>query len=300
MQRRHFLYTTLGAATATATGMAKDEAAKQSEKAVKSLFEISLAEWSLHRTIRAGKLKNLDFPKYTKEKFGINAVEYVNGFFKDKAKDKEYLTELKKRTDGEGVKNVLIMIDGEGHLGAKEEKQRIVTVDRHKKWVEAAKFLGCHTIRVNAHGPGSKEELAKQVNDGLTKLSTFAKGFGINVVVENHGGLSSNGEWLAAVLKSVGMDNCGAIPDFGNFHGYDRYKGIKELMPFAKGVSAKSHDFDDKGNEKHTDFFKAMDLVLKAGYHGHVGIEFEGKGSEDVGIQRTKDLLLKVRDKMSK
>jgi len=299
MNRRQFIHTSFGAfgslATGTLSGLANDVAAPAE---VGPLFEISLAEWSLHRTIWKKELTNMDFPKYAKEQFGINAVEYVNGFFKDKAKDMEYLKELKQRTADEGIANILIMIDGEGRIGAADDKKRMQTVDNHKKWIEAAKFLGCHSIRVNAFGEGkNREEKASRVIDGLSTLSTFAKDFNINVIVENHGGLSSDGEWLKQVLTEVKMPNCGALPDFGNFHKYDRYQGITDLMPFAKGVSAKSRDFDEAGNETQTDFYKAMKICLDAGYRGYVGIEYEGKKiSEQEGIRKTLALLNKVRE----
>ena len=266
------------------------------------LFDLSLAEWSLHKTLFSKKMTNLDFPRISKEKFGITAVEYVNQFFKDKATDQKYLAELKKRCDDLGVKSLLIMIDGEGHLGEAEESRRQKVIDNHKKWVEAAKFLGCHSIRVNAHGVGSSdEEKAANTTKGLRGLSEFGQKHGINVIVENHGGLSSNGKWLSKVLKDVGLPNCGSLPDFGNFGGYDRYTGIKELMPFAKGVSAKSHDFDSEGKETKTDYLKALRLVLDAGYRGHVGIEYEGrKISEEAGILATKKLLLATRDQLAK
>ena len=266
------------------------------------LFEISLAEWSLHKTLFAKKMTNLDFPRVSKETFGIEAVEYVNQFFKDKAQDRAYLGELKTRCSDLGVTNVLIMIDGEGHLGEAEEAKRQQVIDNHKKWVEAAKFLGCHSIRVNAHGKGADDaEKAANTVKGLGGLARFAKDHEINVIVENHGGLSSNGKWLSGVLKEVGMDNCGSLPDFGNFHQYDRYLGIKELMPFAKGVSAKSHDFDEDGNETRTDYLKALRLVLEAGYRGYVGVEYEGgKLSEEDGIKATKALLERVRGTLSK
>ena len=266
------------------------------------LFDLSLAEWSLHKPLFSKKMTNLDFPRVSKEKFGITAVEYVNQFFKDKATDQKYLAELKKRCDDLGVKSLLIMIDGEGHLGEAEESRRQKVIDNHKKWVEAAKFLGCHSIRVNAHGVGSSdEEKAVNTTKGLRGLSEFGQKHGINVIVENHGGLSSNGKWLSKVLKDVGLPNCGSLPDFGNFGGYDRYTGIKELMPFAKGVSAKSHDFDSEGKETKTDYLKALRLVLDAGYRGHVGIEYEGrKISEEAGILATKKLLLATRDQLAK
>ena len=270
-------------------------------KKVKPLFEISLAEWSLHKALFGKKMTNLDFPGVSKEKFGITAVEYVNQFFKDKAEDKSYLGELRKRCDDLGVKSLLIMIDGEGHLGEAEDARRQKVIDNHKKWVEAAKFLGCHSIRVNAHGVGkSDEEKAENTTKGLRGLSEFGKEHGINVIVENHGGLSSNGKWLSKVLKNVDLPNCGSLPDFGNFGNYDRYLGIKELMPFAKGVSAKSHNFDAEGNETRTDYVKALKLVLEAGYRGHVGVEYEGgKISEEAGIIATKKLLLKVRSQLA-
>jgi len=294
ISRRHFLKTTSAATAAMAAG-SLPACSEQNSSSKDPRFRISIAQWSLHRALKKGDLTNLDFPKYSKDKFDIHAVEYVNSFFKKHAKDQAYLKDLKSRTDGEGIRNVLIMCDGEGQLGAKAPEARAKTVDNHKKWVDAAKFLGCHSIRVNAGGPGSPEELAKQVSDGLQSLSTFAKDLGINVIVENHGGLSSDGAWLSSVLKGVNMPNCGALPDFGNFHKYDRYQGITDLMPFAKGVSAKSKHFDDQGNELDTDFLKAMKIVAASAYKGYVGVEYEGsKLSEDDGIIATKKLLTRV------
>jgi sugar phosphate isomerase/epimerase len=287
MTRRHFLAASSAAALApTLPGQNTDS----------PLFEISLAQWSNHRLLRAGKLTNLDWPDYTKKTYGILALEYVNQFFKDKAEDESYLGDLNQRVADLGMTNVLIMIDGEGNIGATSQKERAKTVDKHKKWVTAAKTLGCHSIRVNAYGDGTPEEAAKQVTDGLHQLSTFAAEHEINILVENHGGNSSNGKWLSGVLTAVNLPNCGSLPDFGNFHEYDRYQGIRDLMPFAKGVSAKSREFDSDGSEVQTDFTKAMDLVLKANYRGHVGVEYEGKKhSEDEGIRLTKALLEKVR-----
>ena len=273
----------------------------------KTPFKISLAEWSLNKALFGGKMTNLDFPAHSK-KLGIDAIEYVNQFFKDKPKDKDYLKELKKRCDDNGVKSLLIMCDGLGRLGDSDDAKRKEAVEKHKPWLEAAKFLGCHSIRVNAASDGklSREEQEKLAADGLSSLSDAGKEHDLNVIVENHGGLSSDGAWLAAVMKRVNKDNCGTLPDFGNFRvskdvTYDRYKGVKELMPFAKAVSAKSHDFDDEGNETHTDYFKMMQIVLEAGYHGYVGIEYEGrKLGEDEGIVATKKLLERVRDKFAK
>ncbi len=302
LNRRDFVRASaiVGAGLIVGGSLSEARAASKKRK-----FKISLAEWSLHRTIRAGELDNRDFAKFTKEEFGINAIEYVNQFFMDKAKDTAYLKDLKQRAMDQGVKTRLIMIDGEGRLGDPDESQRAKAVENHYKWVEAAKFLGCHSIRVNAASAGSYDEQAKLAADGLRRLSEFASDFRLNVIVENHGGLSSNGQWLAHVITTVGMVNCGTLPDFGNFNlgdgqWYDRYQGVKELMPFAKAVSAKSHEFDAEGNETKTDYEKMMQIVLDAGYRGFVGIEYEGSGLSEVeGIKATQKLLERVREKLA-
>ncbi len=273
-------------------------------------FKISLAEWSLHNALFAKEFDNLEFPAKAKNEFGISAVEYVNQFFMDKAKDNAYLTELNKRAADVGVTNVLIMVDGEGEMANPDGKTRMQAVENHYKWVEAAKFLGCHTIRVNCFGGIKAEESAKASAESLRKLSEFAQPLGINVCVENHGGFSSDGQWLTGVMKVVGMANCGTLPDFGNFcvrrekgdqwespcvEEYDRYKGVEEMMPFAKGVSAKATGFDAQGNCTETDYLKMMAIVKAAGYTGHVGIEYSGGTlSETDGIKATKALLERV------
>jgi len=261
------------------------------------LFRISLAEWSLHRTLFDKKLDNLDFAKTAKNDFGIDAVEYVNQFFKDKATDRKYLGEMKTRASDLGVRNVLIMIDDEGALGDPDEAKRKQAIENHHKWVEAAKFLGCHSIRVNAQSQGTYDEQQARAADGLRRLTEFGASHEINVIVENHGGLSSNGQWLTSVIRKVNHPRCGTLPDFGNFNlgngeQYDRYQGVKELMPFAKGVSAKSGVFDATGNETRIDYQRMMKIVLDAGYRGHVGIEYGGNDlSEPEGIRATKKLL---------
>ena len=272
-----------------------------------SLYAISLAQWSLNRQFFGGKLNALDFAKITKEEFDLDAIEYVNQFFKDKANDEAYLGQLKSRAADHGVKSLLIMVDGEGSLGHGDTAERNKAVQNHHKWANAAQFLGCHSIRVNAAttGNGSFEEKQKLAADGLRSLSEYGAKLGLNVIVENHGGLSSNGAWLAGVMKIVDLPNCGTLPDFGNFHigdgkWYDRYLGVAELMPFAKAVSAKSHEFDDKGDEVRTDYRRMMNIVLAGGYRGYVGIEYEGsKVDAYTGIKKTKQLLETVRDELS-
>ena len=278
-------------------------------------FKISLAQWSLHRTLQAGKLDHLDFPVKARNDFGIEAVEYVNGFFggkkmnfKEAGKNQEYLNELLKRSKDAGVVNHLLMVDEEGPLALPNEKKRLKAVDNHKKWIEAAKFLGCATVRVNLHGDGDSDAKKTASIDSLSRLGAIAGTMNINVVVENHGSDSSRGVWMAEVIKQVNRSNVGTLPDFGNFcishpwgttqdgceEEYDRYKGVAEMLPFAKGVSAKTYDFDANGEQPLMDYKRLMDIVKKSSFEGYIGIEFEGnKGDEDDGIRKTKALLEK-------
>lgn len=268
-------------------------------------FKLSLAEWSLHRTLFEGKLDHLDFPRVTKEDYGIDAIELVNQFFMDKAKDQKYLADFKKRATDLGVRILLIMCDNEGMIGDPNEAKRKQAVENHYKWAEAAKFFGCHSIRVNPYSSGSYQEQLERTADGLRRVAEFCAKLGLNALVENHGGLSSNAEWLVALVKRVGLPNCGTLPDLGNFKvdehtEYDRYKGVSELMPYAKAISAKSLNFDEQGNEMRVDYRRMMKVVLDAGYHGYVGIEYSGeKLSEPEGIKATKRLLEKVGRELS-
>ena len=274
-----------------------------------SMYRISLAEWSYHKALWKKEFTNLDFAQKARE-LDIDGIEYVNQFFKDKAEDTNYLNQMNQRAADNGVTQILIMIDGEGGLGSIDDKERMEAVEKHYRWVNAAKYLGCHSIRVNAYGVGTGEEVAASAVDGLGKLSEYAAKENINVIVENHGGYSSNGKWLAGVMKQVNMDNCGTLPDFGNFcivrdkdnpygapcvEEYDKYLGVKELMPYAKAVSAKAHNFDADGNEPDIDFMEMMKIVKDHGYDSFVGIEYEGSSlSEKEGIIKTRDLLKKT------
>jgi len=280
-------------------------------------LKIGLAQWSFHRALRSKKLDNLDFAKTAKEKFDISVVEYVNVFFSDKVNNKEYLNEMVARSVDIGVKNSLIMIDGEGNLGDSNERKRNKAIDNHKKWVEAANYIGCNHIRVNAAGNGSEDEVSKYASDSLQKLGDFSKDFKINIIVENHGGYSSDAQWLVGVIKNTERKNVGTLPDFGNFCvksrpnklsswgglsgcavEYDKYKGVKEMLPYAKSVSAKSINFDDQGSSIEIDFYKMMKIVKQSGYSEYVSIEYEGNShSEEEGIRLTKKLMLDAWDK---
>ena len=278
-------------------------------------FEISLAQWSLHKSyfggapdwaefgrlleedpdaMLKGEMDPFDFPKVAAG-YGINCIELVNTFYFSKANDMEYWEKFKANCEEAGVTVGLIMCDALGNLGDADPKARMAAVDNHKPWVDVAAFLGAKTIRVNAAGEGSAEEVAANAVDGLSKLGEYGATKGINVVVENHGGISSDGKWLSGVMEKVGMDNVGTLPDFGNFYEYDRYQGMEDLMPYAKGVSAKSNVFDAEGNEANMDYLRIMKIVKASGFKGYVGIEYEGAElSEDEGIKATKALLEKV------
>lgn len=276
---------------------------------VEPIFRISLAQWSLHKLLFANEMTTYDFAREART-MGFDAIEYVNGFFKEKAGDDSYLEGLNKRASDNGVTQLLIMCDGEGALGDADPKGRTKSVENHHKWVHAANTLGCHSIRVNAASSGGYEEQQKLAADGLRRLSEFAEPHGINVIVENHGGLSSNGKWLAGVMEKVDHPMCGTLPDFGNFcmdwsrseepeAWYDRYQGTQELMPFAKAVSAKSHEFDEHGDETGTDYRKMLKVVIDSGYRGWIGVEYEGsKHSPRDGTRLTKILLEQIRDEM--
>ena len=299
LKRRSFLK--FGASIAgglTATGL---RGSLLSDIKKSMVFKISLAEWSLHRALQSKEIDHLDFYSVAKKEFDISAVEYVNTFFFNKARDATYLKEMKTRADDLSVKSLLIMCDNEGNLGDPDDSKRKTAVENHYKWAEAAKFLGCHSIRVNARSEGSYDEQIELAADGLRRLAEFGDSIGINTIVENHGGLSSNGKWLSAVMEKVDHPRMGTLPDFGNFRlddeeWYDRYQGVRELMPYAKAVSAKSHEFDSDGNEINTDYYKMIKIVLDAGYNSYVGIEYEGTAhSEMEGIRLTLELLKKVR-----
>ncbi|NMH87110.1 sugar phosphate isomerase/epimerase family protein [Flavivirga algicola] len=313
MKRRDFVVKTASAGAALSlmglygckNSEKKEKPSDQVAKEDTLFFKISLAQWSLHRALFGNKMDHLDFAAKSRS-FGLDGLEYVNGFFKDKAKEMSYLKEMNLRADSEGQQNVLIMIDGEGMLANVDNKERLKAIENHYKWVEAAHFLGCHAIRVNLAGGVDKNEAVKASIDSLNKLSEFAKGSNINVLVENHGGFSSNGQWMVDVFSQIENKNCGTLPDFGNFcieknkdggcvEAYDRYQGMKELLPYAKAVSAKSYNFNEKGEDTVIDYLKMMEMVKKSGYTGFVGVEYEGNIlPEEKGIELTRDLLMRV------
>ena len=297
--------------------------------AAQQAFQISLAQWSLHRSffgdsltmgwekfgqaftqapdsVLRGTLDPLDFATIARRDFDIDAVEYVNTFYFGRARDDDYLNQLRQRADDAGVRSLLIMCDRLGATGAADVQTRSQVVENHRPWLAAAARLGCQAIRVNAYGEGNRVELARRVADTLHQLGELADQLNLNVLVENHGGLSSDGSWLVGVMAAADHPRVGTLPDFGNFRlsprgaepeqHYDRYLGVAELMPYARAVSAKSYDFDETGEETTIDFQRMLEIVAAAGYSGYVGIEYEGRRlSEADGIIATKRLLERVR-----
>ena len=295
--RREFLVTS----AATAAGLAwPGPLAAASGLPRADLFRISLAQWSFHRALRSGTMDHLDFAKVARIEFGIEAIEFVNTFFKDKATNSAYLVEMNRRAQDHGVFHHLIMCDEEGRLGDPDPALRARAVENHTRWVDAAKTLGCITIRVNAESEGSPSEQQRLVADGLRRLTEYGARQEINVIVENHGDLSSHGEWLTGVMKLVDHPRCGTLPDFGNFTDYDRYQGVGEMMPYAKAVSAKSYDFDERGEETTIDYHRMLRIVIGAGFHSWIGIEYEGSRlPERDGVRRTQVLLELIRAELA-
>lgn len=331
MKRRKFIYRSTQAGVAfSVLGMA---ACKQEKKAGTPkeaaqaaaeehgedipFFKLSLAQWSIHNMIREEGLDPYRFAEKAKA-WGFSGLEYVTQLYEDELKPTSFSEEAMQRfvdrsneeARKHGLQNVLIMIDHQGELATGSEADRIAAVEKHKIWVDAAAALGCHSVRVNLNGSSDPESWISNSADGLTRLATYAQGKNINVLVENHGGLSSNAGLLTQVMQKVGMENCGTLPDFGNFcikdgdsgcvEEYDRYKGVSELMPYAKAVSAKSNDFDASGNEIRIDYERMLKIVKDAGYKGFIGVEYEGDElGEEAGIIATRDLLLKVAKQIS-
>ncbi len=271
---------------------------------------ISLAQWSLHRAIEDGGLKAVDFPMVAKKEFGISAVEYVSSFYTAERQNTSFWEALKRSTDAEGIENLLIMVDGEGELGAAKKQDRTRAVEQHRPWIEAARRLGCFAIRVNAFGKGDRIALREALIDGLGSLSEAGSESNISILVENHGLHTSDAGFITGIIQAVNSPYLGTLPDFGNWclnkewggtkdgtctDSYDPVKGLRQMLPFAKGVSAKSYDFGPDGEETRLPYRALLQEVRDSGFAGHIGIEYEGdRLSEAEGIRATKALIEKT------
>jgi sugar phosphate isomerase/epimerase len=272
-------------------------------------LKISLAQWSLHRSFNAGILDPLDFASISKERYQIDALEYVNGFYLKSARDEPFWNKMKERSKQAGVKNLVIMVDDEGDLGTADKQARMTAVENHFKWVNAASILGCHSVRVNAFGDPDRASYRAAIMDAMSRLAEYAAKLNLNIIIENHGLFSSDAALIAGIIKEVNMPNFGTFPDFGNWclsakwgttqgdcdQVYDRYQGVAELLPYAKAVSAKSYNFNDKGEDTKIDYYKMLKIVKESDYEGYIGIEYEGlEKGEHEGILITKALLEKA------
>jgi sugar phosphate isomerase/epimerase len=303
MKRRAFISkTAMGTAALAAVpviGCAPDQ----------KVLQISLAQWSLHRNFNDGTLDPVDFAAIAMEKYGIQAVEYVNSFYRDRVADETFWNQMKARSSDAGVKNWVMMVDDEGDLGTADKNERLQSVENHYKWVHAANLLGCRTMRVNAFGDPDREVYRASIMDAMARLADYAAQFDLNIVIENHGLFSSDAELIAGIIKEVNRPNFGSLPDFGNWclsakwgttqgecdEVYDRYKGVAEMLPYAKAVSAKSYNFNAQGEDTKIDYYRMMKMVKESDYNGFTGIEYEGEEkSEHEGILLTRDLMIKA------
>ncbi|GAB5401640.1 MAG: sugar phosphate isomerase/epimerase [Aureisphaera sp.] len=291
------------------------DTAVETEEVVKTAVEtpkFSLAQWSLHKKYEAEGADPFTFAADAKA-LGFDAIELVTQLYEDEIETLGFDTvidSLKSMNEAHGIKTVLIMVDHEGDLADPDLAKRNEAVEKHKKWIDATVKLGGHAIRVNTFGTNDPDVWINTVQDGLRKISEYAATKNINVLCENHGWLSSDAPLLMAAIKGVNMENCGTLPDFGNWcvkraNGErwgecveefpDYYKGIELLMPAAKAVSAKAYSFDADGNEEKIDYYRMISIVKAAGYDGYIGVEFEGdKMSEEEGILATMALIEKA------
>jgi sugar phosphate isomerase/epimerase len=303
MKRRSFIKNSAIGASALAISPLFAQASLHKE------LKISLAQWSLHRSYWNGDLDPIDFASIAMEKYHIDAVEYVNGLYPEKGSDISFWKQMKTRSDDAGVKNLVMMVDDEGELGSASEKERLEAVENHYKWLHAANLLGCHSMRVNAFGDKDREIFKMAIMDAMTRLADYAAQLDMNVIIENHGLFSSDAGLIAEIIREVNRPNFGSFPDFGNWclsakwgttqgdceKVYDPYKGVAELLPYARAVSAKSYNFNEKGEDRKIDYFKMMKIVKESDYNGYIGIEYEGmEKSEHEGILLTKELMKKA------
>lgn len=311
MERRKFIINTAIASASSIVLPSLLNKAFQAENnnSMEKELKISLAQWSLHRSFRNGELDPVDFAAISKNKYEIDAVEYVNQFYVSQAGNEIFFQQLNRKAELEGVNNLLIMVDDEGDLGIKSKRKRKKAVKNHYKWVDAAKLLNCHSIRINAFGNKDQDIFKASIVDGLGMLCEYAAQSQINVIIENHGNFSSEGKLIAEIVKELDLPNIGTFPDFGNWCTsakwgstsgeceviYDPVQGVKDFLPYAKAVSAKAYDFNESGGQDLIDYATLLKLVKDSEFDGHIGVEYEGNNlSEGEGIKATKRLIEKV------
>lgn len=246
--------------------------------------KISLATWSIVRSHRAGVWKLPDVARICREDFGIDGIEYVTGFFD--SVNYGYLQSLNRQAEEHGVENVLIMVDGEGPMVAEEKSERMQAAINHRKWVDIAGYLGCHAIRCNAFGGGptydEDPDSIQRAAESFSALVEYAREFEINIIIENHGGLSSDPRWLPDLCQAMDSNHFGLLPDYGNYNldEVNVYEAIDQAMPYAKGVSVKA-GWQPDGSHPQYDVERLLGISLESGYSGYWGIES--------GLRRSRD-----------
>jgi sugar phosphate isomerase/epimerase len=269
--------------------------------------KLVLAQWTFNKDLFAGKMTTIDFVNKAAE-MGFDGVEFVSQFIKDKVNDDAYLAELKLASETAGIKNTMISVDvSEAKLGSSDPDERDIATAKHKEWIVAASKLNCPTIRVNAHGDGTADEMMSAMFNSVKELANFGKSYNVGVTIENHGQYSSDGKWLSQLIGKLVPYGVGSVADFDNWciereggklwgtpciKEYDRYLGMKELLPTARSVSVKAFDFDEQGNAIKTDFKRMFQLIKEAQYDEYLAIEFEGHDMDPIeGIRKTLELV---------
>ena len=302
------------------------------KKIDKSKMDIGLQMYSFAPLIMQGKFDLLGFPDLVKNTYGINGAEYWSIPFMGRENDRDFLNDLKRRSDDNGVDNLIILVDdidiktmqSGPSLASSNKNDRDTAIDYHKKWVDVAKNIGCHSIRINLRSEEENDQkILENSSESISKLIEFSKQDIISIVIENHGGITGDADWLVSLMKNVDSKHLGTLPDFGTYNfcikrgnlnfqslsencedQYDKYLGVKKLMPYAKGVSAKSHEFDKDGEELSTNYSRMIKIISESNYKGYITIEYEGamKGmfggegtylSPHEGILATKKLINK-------
>ena len=267
-------------------------------------FKISIAAWSVHREVRSGKLKLIDACRFLREEYDVDGFELVNTLLE--VPTAEYVRKFRAEAQRFHLAIPLIMCDGEGDFGSVDPDERRRAVRYHTKWMYVASDLGCHSIRVNWRGApeGAEKDPAlvlaftERSIDAYAEMARIGGENGLNVIIENPGGISSPPEMLLGLIKAVNSPRFGTLPDWGGFpDDVDRYDAVDKMMPYAKGVSAKCYDFGPDGRETKIDFERMVQICVdKHGYHSFLGIEFEGdRLTERQGMRAAKDLLVKLR-----
>ncbi len=285
ISRRNFIEKSLvaGAAAAITPSVIGSELFGSTPRLIKD--DISLAQWALVDEVKSGKWKTLDFAKIARNDFGLNGIEFVNTLFE--VTTEGYLKKLRKNADDNGVTMVLIMVDDEGDgCGATKEERNQFAIN-HRKWIDAAAYLGCKSIRTNCRGPenADKAEALKWAAESYNMLLEYAVPAKISVLIENHGGVSNDADWMVSLMKEVDNLYFGTYPDWRRpADNFDNVDYLKKMLPFAGGMSYRNQPTEELTA-------KMIKLAKDSGYRGWYGIESSGREEIKKGIELLKKYL---------